>query len=79
MIEITAEDLTSNWAETPYPNTLASIIRKIINSGSYVGAIVPSSQSPGERNFLFFPDFPEFDKYVKELESYEESFDPRLK
>ena len=79
MIEITAVDLPSNWAETPYPKNLASIIRKIINSGSYLGAIVPSSQSKREKNFLLFPDFPEFDKYVKELESEYEEFDPRLR
>ena len=45
LVEITPEDLPSNWAETPYPKSLASIIRKIIGSGTYLGAIVPSSQS----------------------------------
>jgi len=79
MVEITPEDLPSNWAETPYPKTLASIIRKIIGSGTYLGAIVPSSQSKRERNLLLFPDFHEFNKYVKELESGEETFDTRLK
>lgn len=79
IVEISTKDLPSNWAATPYPKNLASIIRKIIDSKSYVAAFVPSSQSQRERNFLLFPDFPEFDKYAKELDSEYEDFDPRLK
>ena len=79
IIEVTTDDLPSNWAATPYPKGLANVISRIIESKSFVAAIVPSVQSQRERNILLFPDFPEFKVCVKEVETVQEYFDPRLK
>ena len=79
LIEITTEDLPSHWASSPYPKNLAVIIKGIMDTGLFVGAIVPSAQSPRERNVLLFPDFHDFEKYVKKIEEVEEYFDIRLK
>ncbi len=79
IIEITPDDLPSNWAATPYPKGLANIIRRIIESKSFVAAIVPSVQSKRERSMLLLPDFPEFEEHVQEEDTVDEYFDPRLK
>lgn len=79
VIEITSDDLPPNWASIPYPKNLANIVSRIIESELFLGVIVPSAQSPRERNILLFPNFPDCKKYVKEVESDDESFDLRLK
>lgn len=79
IVNISTEDLPSNWSDVPYTDQLANSIREIIASKSYVAAIVPSVQSIRERNFLLFPDSPGFDKYVKQVEVIGEYFDRRLK
>ena len=79
LIQITTKDLPKDWQSIPYPNSLPSIIKNIIDSGAYVGAIVPSAQSPRDNNILLFPEFKDFRKYVREVESEDEFFDPRLK
>jgi len=79
LIQITVKDLPKGWQSIPYPKNLSSIIKKIIDSGDYVGVIIPSVQSPRDNNVLLFPDFKDFRKYVKEIESEDEYFDPRLK
>jgi|GEM_PF-5545114 len=79
IVNIPIEDLPDNWLETPYSDQLANNIRAIIASKLYVAAIVPSVQSIRERNFLLFPDFPDFDNYVHQVEVIDEYFDRRLK
>ena len=79
LIQITTKDLPKDWQSIPYPNRLSSIMKDIIDSGAYVGAIVPSAQSPRDNNILLFPEFKDFKKYVREIESEDEYFDPRLK
>lgn len=79
VIEITPEDLPSNWHQVPYPQELAAMIKRVIDSRQYVAAMVPSAQSSREHNILLFPDHPEFDQYVKEVSSETEGFDLRLK
>ena len=79
LIQITVKDLPNDCQSIPSPKELSSIIKKIIDSGDYVGAIIPSVQSPWDNNVLLFPDFKDFRKYVKEMESEDEYFDPRLK
>lgn len=79
LIEVKVKDLPSNWADTPYPNELSKIIKGINETEKYVGAIVPSAQSPRERNFLLLPDHPDFDKYITRVDDPDEYFDPRLK
>lgn len=79
IVEITSADLPADWNATPYPQNLATIIKRIIDSKKYVAVIVPSAQSNRERNILLFPDYPKFDQYVKQVEMYDEDFDSRLK
>lgn len=79
VIEITPEDLPADWYQVPYPGELATIIKRIIDSKRYAAAIVPSAQSRREHNVLLFPDFPEFDRYVKQVSCEPEGFDARLK
>lgn len=79
MIELTLKDLPEDWNSYPYPPVLPKHIKAIIDTGRFAGAIVPSVQSPREKNILLFPDFPDFKKYVKEIEQSEELFDGRLK
>ena len=79
VVEITKDELPSDWAATPYPRRLANIIRNIIDSQKFVAVIVPSVQSKQERNILLLPDFLKFEKYVNELNVIDEYFDPRLK
>ena len=78
VIEITRDDLPDHWNTIPYPPILASMIKALLATKAYVAAIVPSVQSPKEKNILLFPDYPDFPKYVKEIEQLEESFDPRF-
>lgn len=78
LVEIKPADLPKNWRDFPYPAVLAKRIQAIIETKEFVGAIVPSVQSPLERNILLFPDHPDFRKYVKEKEQVEEYFDGRL-
>ena len=79
LVELTIDDLPKNWNSCPYPPNLAKQIKDIMDTGNYAGAIVPSVQSPRERNILLFPDYPDFKKYIKEKEQSEELFDGRLK
>ncbi len=79
LIQITTKDLPKDWQSIPYPKSLSSIIKDIIDSGEYVGAIVPSAQSARDNNILLFPEFKDFQRFVKELETEDEYFDPRLK
>ncbi len=79
LIQITVKDLPKNWQSTPYPSSLSSMIKAIMKTGIYVGAIVPSAQSPRDNNILLFPENKDFRKFVKEIESEDEFFDPRLK
>ncbi len=79
MVEISENDLPDNWNAIPYPSELASIIKGIIESKKFVSAIVPAVQSRYENNILLFPDFPDFNKYVMEVDVNEEYFDSRLK
>ena len=79
LIQITAKDLPKDWSAVPYPRYLSSIIKNIMDSGAYVGAIVPSAQSPRDNNILLFPEHKDFRKYVKEVDIEDEYFDPRLK
>lgn len=79
MVEITPDDLPSDWHRVPYPKSLATFIKGIIDSKLYVAALVPSVQSHKENNLLLFPDFPKFDQYVQPMDSEKEDFDPRLK
>lgn len=79
IVEITVDDLPANWSHSPYPKDLAGKIKAVMETAEFVGAIVPSAQSLREKNLLLFPDFPEFKKCVKEIDQFEEFFDPRLK
>ncbi|MGK7390322.1 MAG: RES family NAD+ phosphorylase [Candidatus Cyclobacteriaceae bacterium M2_1C_046] len=79
LVEIKTSDLPNNWKDFPYPPVLATQIKAIIETKQFIGAIVPSVQSPLEKNILLFPDHPDFRKYVKEKEQVEEYFDSRLK
>lgn len=79
LLEIKVKDLPSNWYAWPYPSRLADMIREIIDSDEYAGAIVPSAQSPRDSNILLFPDFSYFNDYVSEKERSDELFDERLK
>lgn len=79
MAEILSEDLPQDWWSVPYPRELSSIIKEIMNERKYVGVIVPSAQSPRERNLLLLPDHPDFNRYVTRKDDTDEFFDPRLK
>ena len=79
LVEIKESDLPASWVESPYPRVLASIVKGVMDTGQFVGAIVPSAQSPREKNVLLFPAFPGFEHYVKKMDEVEEYFDPRLK
>ncbi|CAD5293157.1 MULTISPECIES: RES family NAD+ phosphorylase [unclassified Imperialibacter] len=79
LAEITVNDLPQNWHDYPSPKQLAEIVKDIMNSQLYVGAIVPSVQSPREKNILLFPEHPEFGRCVSRLDETDEYFDPRLK
>ncbi len=79
VVEISQEELPDDWYSIPYRKKLSNYIQQIIDSRMYVAAIVPSIQSPKEKNILLFPDYPKFDKYVKLVESEPELFDFRLK
>lgn len=79
LAEITVNELPANWHAYPYPKQLAEMVKDIIANQRYVGVIVPSVQSPRERNILLFPEHPEFGKYVAKLDETDEYFDPRLK
>lgn len=69
VVQISVEDLPIDWFHIPYKKNLSHYIQQIIDSRLYVAAIVPSIQSPKEKNILLFPDYPKFDKYVKLVES----------
>ncbi len=79
LAKIQISDLPEDWFHFPAPHQLAEMTQNLINSKMFVGAIVPSVHSWRERNFLLFPDFPDFDQYVKEVEIEEAYFDKRLK
>lgn len=79
LIQVTTGNLPKNWYAVPYPRELAEIVREIMSTKEYVGALVPSVQSPRENNILLFPGYPDFNKYVTRLDDWNESFDPRLK
>ena len=79
MVEIDKADLPDTWYAFPWPAELAGIIEDIIESGQFVGALVPSCQSPLEKNVLLFPEHKDFDKYVRIIKASAEDFDPRLK
>lgn len=79
LLEIKESDLPASWAGSPYPKVLASIVKGVMGTGQFVGAIVPSAQSPREKNILLFPGFEGFEHYVKKVDEVEEYFDPRLK
>ncbi len=65
VVQISVEDLPIDWFHIPYKKNLSHYIQQIIDSRLYVAAIVPSIQSPKEKNILLFPDYSKFDKYVK--------------
>lgn len=79
VVEIRNEDLPTDWFSVPYKQNLAHYVQQIMESGSYVAAIVPSIHSPKESNILLFPDYPEFDQYVRLVNCEQEGFDNRLK
>ena len=79
VVEITPEDLPEDWYNVPYKKNLAGYVQQIIDAKAYVAALVPSVQSPKEQNLLLFPDYPEFDQYVRLVSSEPEGFDQRLK
>ncbi|MCR9249894.1 MAG: RES family NAD+ phosphorylase [bacterium] len=79
MARIEVTDLKEDWFNYPAPSYLAQMTQNLIDSKLFVGAIVPSVQSWREKNFLLFPDFKDFDKYVKEVEVDVAYFDRRLK
>lgn len=79
VVKINQKDLPADWHSVPYKKNLAQYTQQIIDSQSYAGAIVPSIHSPKEHNILLFPDYPEFNTYVRLISSEPEGFDARLK
>ena len=78
LIEITQDFLPDNWNSWPYSEEMAHMIQSVLQTGRFVGAIVPSVHSRVERNFILFPDYPEFDSAVTDLGWEQETFDSRL-
>lgn len=79
VIQIHQKDLPKDWYRVPYKKNLAAYIQQIADSKGYAAAIVPSVQSPKEHNILLFPDYPDFNTYVRLISSEPEGFDSRLK
>jgi RES domain-containing protein len=79
LLEIKVDNLPEGWWHSPYPKILANKIKAVMASEEFAGVIIPSAQSHQEKNILLFPDFPGFNKYVKEIGQVKEYFDPRLK
>jgi len=79
VIHFDVNNLPENWNDIPYPLSLARFINDVITRGEYVAASVPSTQAPEEKNYLLFPEHPEFGKYVKRIELLAIEFDVRLK
>ena len=79
VVKINQKDLPGDWYSVPYKKNLSNYTQQIIDSKSYAGAIVPSIHSPKEHNILLFPDYPEFNTYVRLISSEPEGFDSRLK
>ncbi len=79
VVEITPEDLPKELYSVPYKKNLASYTHRVIDSQSYIAAIVPSIHSTVECNILLFPDYPKFDQYVRLVSSEPEGFDAPLK
>ena len=79
LVEITVNDLPSNWSAVPYPRELSRMIKSIIDTGKFIGIIVPSVQSPQEKNIILLPSHPGFNEYVTKVDDTDVHFDPRLK
>ena len=79
LVEVTIEQLPTNWTSVSYPKKLVKIVKDIMQEGEYVGAIVPSVQSPRESNILLFPEHPNFNRFIQKVDDSAEDFDPRLK
>ena len=79
VVRIKEKDRPKDWDSVPYKRNLAGHIQQIIDSKSYVAALVPSIHSPVESNVLLLPDHPKFDDYVKWISDDAINFDLRLK
>lgn len=76
---VSEAELPSNWMALPYPKTLHTLSKQLLERGSYVGLQVPSCQSPTEENILLYPPHPQFQQWVKNVQQAPISFDARLK
>ena len=79
VVQISEKDLPGDWNRVPFRKSLAAYVDQIIDSKSFVAALVPSIHSPVEHNVLLFPDYPDFDQFVKLISSEPLGFDNRLK
>jgi RES domain-containing protein len=75
--QIAADDLPTNWRETPAPPELARFGDEFVERAKCCQLIVPSVVAGNERNWLLNPRHPDFAKIV--LNDPEPlSYDPRM-
>lgn len=74
---IEVSDLPKNWRSYPVPEELQDLGTAWVASASTAMLVVPSAVIPEERNYLFSPAHPDFERFrLNKPEAFH--FDPRM-